>query len=162
MTFIQVMTPRGRLNVEQRRKLATTLTDAVLIPEVGRPAPEARRGYQVHFVERELDMIAHGGELLCDKPSDVILLDVAAMDCCWTREDRSSVIRNLLAALADACEMEAPSPAWWVNFRVIEEGCWGSRGGVLSFLDILDQGGSVFPPERAAAIRTALAVKYDR
>ncbi|WP_441280467.1 tautomerase family protein [Tardiphaga sp. 862_B3_N1_1] len=162
MTFIQVMAPQGRLTVEQRRKLATTLTDAVLIPEVGRSAPEARRGYQVHFVERALDMIAHGGELLCDRPSDVVVLDVAVMDCCWTREDRAAVIRNLLAALADACGMEAPSPAWWVNFRVIEEGCWGSRGGILSFLDILDHGASVFPPERAAAIRTALAVKYDR
>ncbi len=162
MTVIHVMTPQGRLNVDQRRKLAKTLTDAVLVPEIGRLAPEVRRGYQVHFVERALDMIAHGGELLSDKPSDVMVLDVVVMDCCWTREDRAVVIRNLLAALADACGMEAPSPTWWINFRVIEEGCWGSRGGVLSFFDILDQGASVFPPERAAAIRTALAVKYDR
>lgn len=162
MTFIQVMTPQGRLGVEQRRTLARTLTDAVLIPEVGKAAPEARRGYQVHFVERAPDMIAHAGELLCDRASDVMVIDVAAMDCCWTREDRATVIRNLLAALADACGMEKPSPSWWVNFRIIEEGSWGSRGGVLSFLDLLDHGSNLFPPERAIAIRTALAVKYDR
>ena len=47
MTFIHVMTPQGRLNVEQRRKFAMTLTDAVLVPEVGKLSPEARRGYQV-------------------------------------------------------------------------------------------------------------------
>jgi hypothetical protein len=42
------------------------------------------------------------------------------------------------------------------------------RGGLLgfarqlSFFDLLDQGASLFPPERAAAIRTALAIKCDR
>ena len=49
MTVIHVMTPQGRLNVDQRRVLAKTLTDAVLVPEVGKLAPEGRRGYQVHF-----------------------------------------------------------------------------------------------------------------
>lgn len=162
MTVIHVMTPQGRLNVDQRRTLAKTLTDAVLVPEVGRDAPPARAGYQVHFSERPLDMIAHGGELLCDKASDVMVIDIAAMECSWTRSDRAAVIANVFAALTAACGLEKPSPAWWVNFRVIEEGSWGSRGGVLSFLDILDQGGPLFPPERAAAIRTTLAVKYDR
>jgi phenylpyruvate tautomerase PptA (4-oxalocrotonate tautomerase family) len=142
MTFIHVMTPQGRLTSDQRRMLAKTLTDAVLVPEVGKLTPEARRGYQVHFAERPLDMIAHGGELLSDKPSDVMVIDVVAMD--------------------DACGMKAPSPAWWINFRIIEEGSWGSRGGVLSFLDLLEHGASHFSPERTAAIRTALAVKYER
>ena len=32
MTVIHVMTPQGRLNVDQRRVLAKTLTDAVLVP----------------------------------------------------------------------------------------------------------------------------------
>lgn len=162
MTFIHVMTPQGRITAEQRRVLAKTLTDAVLVPEVGRLAPEARRGYQVHFLERPLDMIAHGGELLSDNPSDVMVLDVVVMDCCWTRGDREAVIRNIFAALADALGMKAPSPSWWINFRVIDEGNWGSRGGVLSFFQLLDQGASAFPPERSAAIRTALSVKYDR
>ncbi|MBB4423364.1 phenylpyruvate tautomerase PptA (4-oxalocrotonate tautomerase family) [Bradyrhizobium sp. CIR48] len=162
MTFIHVMTPQGRLTGQQRRVLAKTLTDAVLVPEVGRLVTQARRGYQVHFLERPLDMIAHGGELLSDQPSDVMVVDVVVMDCCWTREDRAAVIRNVLRALADACEMKEPAPSWWVNFRIIEEGNWGSRGGVLSFLDILQEGAATFPPERAAAIRTALAIKNDR
>ena len=162
MTVISVMTPQGRLNADQRRVLAKTLTDAVLVPEVGKLAPEARRGYQVHFSERPLDMIAHGGELLLDKPSDVMVLDVVVMDCCWTREDRATVIRNIHAAVAEACGVDKPSPGWWINFRIIEEGSWGSRGGVLSFLDLLEHGASHFSPERAAAIRTALAVKYER
>jgi phenylpyruvate tautomerase PptA (4-oxalocrotonate tautomerase family) len=162
VTFIHVMTPQGRINAEQRRVLAKTLTDAVLVPEVGRVVPEARRGYQVHFLERPLDMIAHGGELLSDKPSDVMVLDVVVMDCCWTRDDRKAVIRNVFAALTEALGMKTPSPGWWINFRIIEEGSWGSRGGVLSFHDLLDQGGAAFLPARAAAIRTALSVKYDR
>jgi phenylpyruvate tautomerase PptA (4-oxalocrotonate tautomerase family) len=162
MTFIHVMTPQGRLTTEQRCVLAKTLTDAVLVPEVGRLVAQARRGYQLHFVERPLDMIAHGGELLSDQPSDVMVVDVVVMDCCWMREHRAAVIHNVLRALADACGTKEPAPGWWVNFRIIEEGCWGSRGGVLSFLDILDESAAAFPPERAAAIRTALAIKNDR
>lgn len=162
MTSIQVMTPQGRLTRDQRRVLAKTLTDAVLVPEVGRLSPETRGGYQVHFVERPLDMIAHAGELLSDRPSDVMVLDVAVMDCCWTREDRATVMRNIYAALAEACGIDKPSPSWWINFRIIEEGSWGSRGGVLSFLDLLDHGAPLFGADRTAAIRTALAVKYDR
>jgi hypothetical protein len=41
-----------------------------------------------------------------------------------------------------------------VTFRVIDEGSWGSRGGVLSILDLLSSG--VFTPERTAAIRAAI------
>src|SRR4029450_4317029 len=98
MTFIHMMTPQGRLNSDQRRVLAKTLTDAVLVPEVGKLTPEARRGYQVHFAERPLDMIAHGGELLSDRPSDVMLIDVVVMDWCWTREVRATVTRALHVA----------------------------------------------------------------
>ncbi|MEV4360775.1 tautomerase family protein [Nonomuraea sp. NPDC049625] len=81
MTVITVTAPQGRLSVEQRRALARTLTDAVLVP--------------------------------------------------------------------------APSPAWWVNFRVIEDGSWASGGRVLSILDLLDTG--VFTEERAKAVRAALS-----
>jgi phenylpyruvate tautomerase PptA (4-oxalocrotonate tautomerase family) len=61
-----VNTPAGRLSQEQRRTLARPLTDAVLVPEVGQFAPPARAGFQVHFVERQPDMMAIGGRLLAD------------------------------------------------------------------------------------------------
>ncbi|MNW28996.1 hypothetical protein D3C74_58380 [compost metagenome] len=48
-------------------------------------------------------------------------------------------------------EVPEPSPAWWVSFQVIDEGSWGSRGGVLSILDLLGSG--VFTDEKAQAIR---------
>ncbi|MET7355905.1 hypothetical protein [Streptomyces mirabilis] len=51
---------KGRLDRGQRRKPAGTLTDVVLVPEVGRFASAARIGFQVHFVEREPDMMAIG------------------------------------------------------------------------------------------------------
>ncbi|HUG21388.1 hypothetical protein [Piscinibacter sp.] len=38
--------------------------------------------------------------------------------------------------------------------RAIDEGSWGSRGTVLSVLDLLASG--VFTPERVAEIRKAL------
>ncbi|MEU6092604.1 hypothetical protein ABZ865_38675 [Streptomyces sp. NPDC047085] len=47
-----------------------------------------------------------------------------------------------------------PSPAWWVTFLVIDEGSWGSRGGMLSVLSLLDSG--VFTGEKAKAVRAAL------
>ena len=156
MTIITVNAPEGRLDLEQRRELAETLTDAVLVPEVGQPAPAARVGFQVHFVEREPDMMAIGGRLLTDAGPDldVMVIDVAVMDADWRQEVRTEVIERVLAAMADACGLEKPAPAWWVNFRVIDEGSWGSSGGVLSILSLLDSG--VFTEEKAKAIRVAM------
>ncbi|WP_329410987.1 tautomerase enzyme [Streptomyces sp. NBC_00704] len=162
MTIITVNAPKGRLGLEQRRELAETLTDAVLVPEVGQPAPAARVGFQVHFVERERDMMAIGGRLLSDADQgldvldvlDVMVIDVAVMDAAWQPDVRGQVIERVLAALAAACGLEKPSPTWWVNFRVIDEGSWGSSGGVLSVLPLLDSG--VFTQERVKAVRAAL------
>ncbi|MDF3141940.1 MULTISPECIES: tautomerase enzyme [unclassified Streptomyces] len=156
MTIITVNAPKGRLSLERRRELAETLTDAVLVPEVGQFAPAARVGFQVHFVERERDMMAVGGRLLVDAGSelDVMVIDVAVMDAAWQPDVRAEVIERVLAALAAACGTEKPSPTWWVNFRVIDEGSWGASGGVLSVLPLLDSG--VFTEERAKAVRAAL------
>jgi phenylpyruvate tautomerase PptA (4-oxalocrotonate tautomerase family) len=157
MTVITVNTSAGRLSLEQRRTLAETLTDAVLVPEIGQFAPAARAGFQVHFVEREPDMMAIGGRLLADTGLDVMVIDVAVMDADWRQEVRTQVIERVLAAMADACGLEKPAPAWWVNFRVIDEGSWGSSGGVLSVLSLLDSG--VFTEEKAAAIRDSLPAR---
>ncbi|EFL36628.1 predicted protein [Streptomyces viridochromogenes DSM 40736] len=148
-----------RLGVERRRELARTLTDAVLVPEVGQPAPAARVGFQVYFVERERDMMAIGGRLLADAgpEADVMAVDVAVMDAAWQADVRAQVIERILAALAAACGRGEPSPAWWVTFRVIDEGSWGASGGVLSILPLLASG--VFTEERAEAVRAALAVR---
>ncbi|MGW0369096.1 tautomerase family protein [Streptomyces coeruleorubidus] len=156
MTIITVTAPKGRLSQEQRRKLAGTLTDAVLVPEVGQVAPAARVGFQVHFTEREADMMAIGGRLLADTgpDADVMVIDVTVMDGDWRKEVRAEVIERVLAAMAHACGLPEPSPAWWVTFRVIDEGGWGSRGGVLSVLSLLDSG--VFTEEKAEAVRAAL------
>lgn len=110
----------------------------------------------MHFVEREPDMMAIGGRLLADTGQrlDVMVIDVAVMDGDWRREVRAEVIERVLAAMAEACGLPEPSPAWWVNFRVIDEGSWGSSGGVLSVLSLLDSG--VFTEEKIKAIRTAL------
>ncbi|WP_210581498.1 tautomerase enzyme [Streptomyces sp. GESEQ-4] len=158
MTIITVNAPRGRLGLEQRRELAETLTDAVLVPEVGQPAPAARVGFQVHFVERERDMMAIGGRLLSDTDQelDVMVIDIAVMDAAWQPDVRGQVIERVLAALAAAFGLEKPSPTWWVNFRVIDEGSWGSSGGVLSVLPLLDS--EVFTEERVKAVRAALGV----
>ncbi|MCA1372349.1 MULTISPECIES: hypothetical protein [unclassified Bradyrhizobium] len=100
--------------------------------------------------------MAIGGRLLCDqdKPRDIITVNIAVMNAAWPAEVRAEVIRNVLARLAEACGMPAPSPTWWVNFEIIDEGSWGSRGGVLSILQLLDSG--VFTPARIEAIRAAL------
>jgi phenylpyruvate tautomerase PptA (4-oxalocrotonate tautomerase family) len=156
MTIITITTPAKRLTLEHRRALAEKLTDAVLVPEVGQPAPAARVGFQVHFVELAPDNMAIGGKLLAEhtSPPDVMTIDVAVMDAAWPTDVRAVVIRNLLAAMAEVLAIATPSPTWWVNFRVIDEGSWGSRGNVLSILDLLGTG--VFTPERVTAIRQAV------
>ncbi|MFI7299586.1 hypothetical protein [Streptomyces sp. NPDC050121] len=107
-------------------------------------------------MEHEPDMMAIGGRLLADAgpDADVMVIDVAVMDGDWRQEVRTQVMERLLAAMADACELAEPSPAWWGDFRVIDEGSWGSRGGALSVLSLLDTG--VFTEEKAKAIRARL------
>lgn len=156
MTIITVTAPAGRIGLAQRRVLAESLTDAVLVPEVGQHAPSARMGFQVHFRELPPDCMAIGGLLLSDQRTsrDVMTVTIAVMNAAWPGEVRAEVIRNVLVRLAEACGMPAPSPAWWVKFEIIDEGSWGSRGGVLSILELLDSG--VFTPERINAIRAAV------
>lgn len=155
MTIITVTTPEGRLSPEQRRRLSQSLTDAVLVPEVGQLAPAARIGFQVHFVELHLDHIAFGGQLLSDMPLavDLATIDICVMDAAWPKEARKQVTENVLAAMAEACNLDTPSPTWWSTFRTIDEGSWGARGSVLSIFDLLTSG--VFTPDRIAAIREA-------
>jgi len=154
MTVITVRAPSGRFDVAQRRKLAESLTDAVLVPEVGQFTPGARIGFQVHFTELAPDMMTIGGVLLSDQKSDAMLVDVAVMEGHWPQAVRSEVIKRIFAALTEASGLPKPSAAWWVNFRVIEEGSWGSRGKVLSVLDLLASG--AFSKEKADAIREAI------
>jgi phenylpyruvate tautomerase PptA (4-oxalocrotonate tautomerase family) len=153
MTTITVQYPEGRIDVRQRRVLAQTLTDAVLTIECGQMLEPARVGFQVHFRSLPADCMAIGGRLLADAPADILVLDVAVMDAAWTHHDRRRVIDALFAALARGLGVDQPSPTWWIQFRVIEEGSWGSRGGVLSIVDLLGSG--AFTPERADAILLA-------
>ena len=78
------------------------------------------------------------------------------MDAAWPQPVRKQVIENTLAAMTKtkACGLTKPSPSWWVTFRVIDEGSWGSRAGVLSIFDLLASG--VFSAERVTEIRRAL------
>lgn len=157
MTIITLTSPQGRLTGDQRSVLAETLTDAVLVPEIGQPHSLARVGFQVHFVDLPTDHMAIGGKLISEVAADIMVVDVAVMDGDWRQDVRALVITRLLSALAEACNMESPAATWWVNFRVIEEGSWGSRGGVLSILDLLNTG--VFTPEKKQAIHDALSEK---
>lgn len=154
MTVITVTAPAGRISRMQRQVLATTLTDAVLEPEVGQMAPAARVGFQVHFTDLDADRMAIGGKLISETEADIMVVDVRVMDGDWPASVRSVVIANILQALASALEVDAPSPAWWVLFSVIEEGSWGSRGGVLSILDLLQSG--VFTEDKQQAIRARI------
>jgi phenylpyruvate tautomerase PptA (4-oxalocrotonate tautomerase family) len=160
MTIITVTAPEKRLSVAQRRQLAKTLTDAVLEPEVGQSAPAARVGFQVHFRELPADCMAIGGELLSDQPRDIMTVNIAVMDAAWPAELRARVIRGVLARLAEACELPKPSANWWVTFQVIDEGSWGSRGGVVSILQLLDSG--AFTEERVRAIREAIGAAASK
>ncbi|MEV6276675.1 hypothetical protein [Nocardia sp. NPDC051832] len=158
MTIITVTSQKERLSLEQRRELARSLTDAVLVPEIGQFLEAARAGFQVHFVEREPDTMAIGGVLVSDQqpPQDLIVIDIAVMDGDWSQQVRAEVIQRIYAALTEATGASTPPPTWWVNFRVISDGSWGSRGRVLSILDLLASG--VFSEQKAAAVRAHIAV----
>lgn len=162
MTTITLRSPHGRITTEQRRTLAQSLTDAVLEVEVGQLAAAARAGFQFWFREFDATEVAIGGVLLCDQPTptDVVLVDIVVMDGHWPDTDRAQVIRNVYAALTTALECDKPPPGWWATFQVIDDGSWGSRGGVLSILDLLGTG--VFMYERAEAIRRAIGTRLRR
>ena len=156
MTMIYVNTEKNKFSLEQRRELALTLTDAVLIPEMGQAAPKSRKGFQVHFIERDESMMAISGKLLCDYPEnehpDIITVNIRVMNAPWSSETRRQVLLNVLNALAKACHQDIPSPAWWVTFEITDEGSWGSRGKQLSIMDLLGVG--AFSKEREDEIRS--------
>lgn len=157
MTVITVTSPTGRIGLDVRRQLAPLLTDAVMVPEIGQFVEAARAGFQVHFKELALDCMAISGQLLCDSDADLMLIDIAVMDGDWPQTVRSHVIDRVFEALTTALGMDVPSPTWWINFRVIEEGSWGSRGGVLSILDLLALG--VFTDNKKQAIQAAIGTR---
>jgi hypothetical protein len=117
--------------------LAVALTDAVLVPEVGRFASAARIGFQVLFVEREPDMMAIGGRLLAgaDREPDVL-----------HRASPGRAGRRVWAGGAGTCLVG--------QLPVIDEDGWGSSGGVASILALL--AGGVFTEEKAKMIRAAI------
>jgi phenylpyruvate tautomerase PptA (4-oxalocrotonate tautomerase family) len=156
VTVIAVHHRAGRLDVEQRRTLAMALTDAVLEVECGSVEPAARWGFQVHFRSMEADALAIGGQLVVDHAvdPDPIVVDISVMDGSWSSSDRARVIANVGRALCAALGVDAPLPTWWVLFRTVDEGSWGSGGSVVSILDLLDTG--LFTPARAEEIRQAI------
>jgi phenylpyruvate tautomerase PptA (4-oxalocrotonate tautomerase family) len=156
LTIVTVNAPEGAISLGQRAALATSLTDAVLEIEVGQSSTSARAGFQVWFRDFDPSYVAIGGRLTskADGPAFPIHTDIAVMDGAWPQEDRASVIARVYDALTGALGFAEASPAWWVTFRVIDEGSWGARGRVLSVLDLLQSG--VFTDTRAEAIRLAL------
>lgn len=159
MTVIVVRHPEDRFDLEQRRRLAEGLTDAVLVPEVGAFVEAARAGFQVHFAPVPTDHLAIGGRLLSDEPRDVVLVDIAVMDGHWPPDVRADVVRRVLAAMAEAVGLDAPAPDWWVNLRPVADGSWGAFGDVLTMETLLGFG--LFTDEREAAIRADLAARRD-
>ena len=158
MTVITLHSPRHRLTLDQRRQLSQTLTDAVLEVEIGQVIPAARAGFQVWFRNYEPDELAIGGALLSEQPqpADLMLIEIDVMAGHWPASDRRKVIENTYRALGAAVGVDAVPPGWWVVFRSIDEGSWGSRGEVLSILALLDSG--VFTADRAALIRQTQGV----
>jgi phenylpyruvate tautomerase PptA (4-oxalocrotonate tautomerase family) len=156
MTIITVRSPAGLIARAQRAELATTLTDAVLLTECGQLSDAARWGFQVHFTELPTDQIAIGGSLAADLGNiSPVTVDITVMDGHWPPEDRAAVIEGTFAALAEALGVEAVPPTWWITFRTIDEGSWGSSGTALSLLPLLDTG--LFTVERADQIRATLS-----
>lgn len=151
MTVITLTSPVGRLSADQMRELSVSLTDAVLVPEIGQAVPAARAGFQVHFVELPSTHMAIGGQLISESGADTLVIDIAVMDGDWRGEVRKQVVDNVFAALTKALGAAQAAPGWWVNFRVIDEGSWGSRGGVLSILSLLESG--VFSEDKVRRIR---------
>jgi phenylpyruvate tautomerase PptA (4-oxalocrotonate tautomerase family) len=155
MTIITVRAPEGLIGRDQRAQLATTLTDAVLLVECGQLTDAARWGFQVHFTDLPADHIAIGGALAADLDGiDPITVDITVMDGHWPPETRTAVIERTFAALTEALDVDAVPPTWWITFRTIDEGSWGSNGNPLSLLPLLDTG--LFTTERADQIRHAL------
>ncbi len=155
MTIITVRAAEGRIGRGQRAQLAATLTDAVLLVECGQLTDAARWGFQVHFTDLPADHIAIGGKLAADLDGiDPVIVDIAVMDGHWPSEDRATVIERAFAALTEALGVEVAPPTWWITFRTIDEGSWGSSGNPLSLLSLLDTG--LFTTERADQIRLAL------
>ncbi|MET7980133.1 hypothetical protein ABZW44_45650 [Streptomyces mirabilis] len=107
--------------------------------EVGRFTSAARIGFQVLFVEREPDMMAIGGRLPAGADREPDVLHRASAGRAGRRVWAGGAVTGLVGQLP-----------------VIDEGGWGSSGGVASIPRSPSWPARVFTEEEVKMIRAAI------
>jgi phenylpyruvate tautomerase PptA (4-oxalocrotonate tautomerase family) len=157
MTIMRVSLVGTELSASQKETLANRLIEAFAIVEVGRDAPEIRKGFLVRFEEVAPEDLWMGEWPMAEAtPSGkAALIEAHVMAGPWNPEMKADLFARLEEIVRDVAGMPRGSGGtdFWMTFVEVPEGGWGLGGRPVS----IGRLAPVFLPDRAARIEAHLA-----
>ena len=164
MPLVRITYPRGALTPEQKRQLASALTELVLEVEVDAATDTGRMVTLVHFNEAAADDWAVGGQLrsTAGGAPDHFIVDLIVLAGLLDGERRGDAHRRVTEAFRKVCG-ESGDPLLplrvWVLVHEVREGGWGAGGHTVSALDVAQFIHPALDPARRAEIAASLAAR---
>ncbi len=161
MPLVRLSYPHGALTHEQKRQLASSLTEIVLDAEVDAVTDMGRSVTIVQFNEVTAENWAVAGELrsAASAPPNHFIVDVIVLEGLLEGERRTAVHRRVTQAFQTAFEGVGADPMLplrvWVLVHEVREGSWGAAGVTVSALDVA----GFINPELDAELRARIATR---
>lgn len=141
MPLVRITYPRGALTPEQKRQVASALTEIVLDAEVDAVTDAGRMVTVVHFNEAAADDWAVGGELrstAAGAPNhfivDLIVLE-GLLEGARRNRAHQKVTQAFQRVFGEGGDPLLPLRVW-VLVHEVREGGWGAGGTTVSALDV--------------------------
>jgi phenylpyruvate tautomerase PptA (4-oxalocrotonate tautomerase family) len=162
MPLVRITYPRGALTPEQKRQIASSLTEIVLDAEVDAVTEAGRMVTVVHFNEAAADDWAVGGQLrsTAEGAPNHFIVDLIVLEGLLDGARRGDAHRRVTEAFQKVFgDSGDPLPAMrvWVLVHEVREGSWGAGGQSMSALDVAQFINSDLDPTRRAEIAASLA-----
>lgn len=162
MPLVRITYPRGAMTPEQKRQIASALTEIVLDAEVDAVTEAGRMVTVVHFNEAAADDWAVGGQLrsTTEGAPNHFIVDLIVLEGLLDGARRSEAHRRVTEAFqkvfGDSGDPLLPMRVW-VLVHEVREGSWGAGGQSVSALDVAQFINSDLDPARRAEIAASLA-----
>jgi len=162
MPLVRITYPRGALTPEQKRQIASMLTEIVLEAEVDAVTDAGRMITIVHFNEAAADDWAVGGELRSTAagPPNHFIVDLIVLEGLLDSARRSEAHRRVTEAFQKTFgDGGDPMLALrvWVLVHEVREGGWGAGGQTVSALGVAQFINNDLDDARRAEIAASLA-----
>ncbi len=134
MPMIDLTIPEGALKPEAEARLVKELGDILIAHEGFDPASPVAQGVTVVFLHRPAAVFVAGAR--SEKPRYRIVPSVPEGQ--YTDASRKALVKDVTAAVvrAEGGSLDDVASRVWVFPTEVEDGTWGSRGGIRRTADI--------------------------